>query len=81
MSDNGFLNSFDLRSSDQSRAERKVSLLAIVETIVSVTVCWWIAQQTGLFILIISSAFVSFFVLLRSDQSIKMGCEMLNVFA
>ncbi|MCW9034929.1 MAG: hypothetical protein OQJ97_11980 [Rhodospirillales bacterium] len=60
----------------ESREAGHFTILAIIETIVSVAFCLWLAQQYDLYFLFLTSITLAFFVLLRSDESVEIGREI-----
>ncbi len=63
-------------STPESRAANKITVLAVTETVVSVTVYWWIAVAFDTYIHLVTSIVIAPLVLLRSEASIKLGVEM-----
>lgn len=65
--------SYVWRSTEASRAAGQVSILAVVETVLSVAACWGLAQWFDMTWILFTSVALAFFVLLRSDESIAQG--------
>lgn len=63
-------------SSEQSRAAGQVSILGIFETILCVGLFWWFVHAFDFYWLLITSVFLTFFVLLRSPESVAKGRDM-----
>jgi hypothetical protein len=60
-------------STHESIANEVPSATAILETIIAVPICWWIALNFGVLWPLLVSAAVAPMVLLRSDQSVATG--------
>ncbi len=63
-------------STPDSRAAGRMSVLAVVETILSVVAYWWIAVAYDTYIHLVTSIVIAPLVLLRSDASIARGVEL-----
>jgi len=67
-------------SSRESRKAGKVSVLAVVETVASVALYWWIAVRFDTAALLVASPFVAMLVLFRSPESVARGISSLETF-
>ena len=65
---------------EKSIAAGKVSVLAIVETFAAVGVWWWLAMHFNWSIFSFVALFAAPMLLLRSEESIAGGVELLNAF-
>ena len=68
-------------SSPESRAANRLSVLAVVETVLAVIAYWWIAVEFDTYLHLAVSVLAAPLVLLRSDESVKMGARLFQEFA
>src|SRR5215208_5418923 len=57
-----------------------VSVTAIIETVLAVLVYWWVAIRPETYLPLLISAAVAPLVLLRSDQSVRLGVDWFKLW-
>ena len=71
----GFWSPF---SNEESVARGEVRFWAIFETLVAMAVFWWVAVRYETFLLLTTSLFVAPLLLLRSDESTRLGVKWID---
>jgi TIR domain len=65
-------------SNEESVEREEIRFWAIMETVAAIAVFWWIAIRYETFLLLTTSLFVAPLLLLRSDESTRLGAKWLD---